>query len=203
MELKKMKQHVVIFVEGETDKIFFDALLHYYRAASKVEIASCEVRNLKGVSRYTSKVLGKLENEIQPMARSKGMEVKAVCCSYDTDVFEFAERPVVDWSRVEREVKRLGIEMFCRIEVKSMIEDWLLDDLAGLCAFLKLKQIPNSLQGNNANARIQFLFRKANKNYLKGNRIAEFISFLDMAKIRNQRKASLRGLEDALGVRIE
>ena len=41
------------------------------------------------------------------------MTGKAVCCSYDTDVFEYAERPVVDWNRVETEVKRMGIRNFC------------------------------------------------------------------------------------------
>jgi hypothetical protein len=200
MAKKTMRQHVVIFVEGETDKIFFDALLRYYRASAKGDIASCEVRNLKGVSRYTSKVLGKLQNEIQPAARAKGLEVKAVCCSYDTDVFEFAERPVVDWNRVEREVRRLGIEDFCRIEVESMIEDWLLDDLAGLCSYLKLKQVPQSLLGSDANQRMQALFRKANKIYVKGNRIADFIDSLNIAKIRDKRKNALSGLECVLGV---
>jgi hypothetical protein len=87
------KSHIVIFVEGDTDQIFFEGLLEYYRNHSSTPVHSCEVKNLKGVSRYTSKVIGKLKNEICPKARKKGMEVKAVCCSYDTDVFEFAERP--------------------------------------------------------------------------------------------------------------
>lgn len=93
------KSHIVIFVEGDTDQIFFEGLLEYYRNHSSTPVHSCEVKNLKGVSRYTSKVIGKLKNEICPKARKKGMEVKAVCCSYDTDVFEFAERPIVGLTR--------------------------------------------------------------------------------------------------------
>ena len=52
------------------------------------------------------------------------MAVTAVCCSYDTDVFEYAERPVVDWNKVEREVKKLGISEFCHVRVEQMMEDW-------------------------------------------------------------------------------
>lgn len=87
------KRHVVIFVEGDTDKLFFDRLVQYYRQTSTTPVASCEVRNLHGVSRYASKLTGKLQGQIIPAAAKKGMEVKAVCCSYDTDVFEYAERP--------------------------------------------------------------------------------------------------------------
>lgn len=55
------KSHIVIFVEGDTDQIFFEGLLEYYRNHSSTPVHSCEVKNLKGVSRYTSKVIGKLK----------------------------------------------------------------------------------------------------------------------------------------------
>lgn len=44
------KPHIVIFVEGDTDQIFFEGLLEYYRKHSSTSIHSCEVKNLKGVS---------------------------------------------------------------------------------------------------------------------------------------------------------
>ena len=113
----QLKPHIVIFVEGDTDQIFFEGLLEYYRKHSSTPIHSCEVKNLKGVSRYTSKVIGKLKNEICPKAHKKGMEVKAVCCSYDTDVFEFAERPIVDWKKVDGLWRALGRDMLLTLEV--------------------------------------------------------------------------------------
>ena len=67
------KAHVVIFVEGDTDKLLFDALMRYYRQQYSAGIASCEVRNLHGVSRYMSKVSGKLRNQIIPTVEKKGM----------------------------------------------------------------------------------------------------------------------------------
>ena len=62
---------VVMFVEGDTDEILFKALIDYYRTVSKTEIRPCRICNLKGVTRYSSKLLAKLQNEFLPEARSK------------------------------------------------------------------------------------------------------------------------------------
>ena len=192
----------MIFVEGDTDKLFFDRLVQYYRQNSSVPIASCEVRNMHGVSRYSSKLAGKLKGQIIPVAERKGMEVQAVCCSYDTDVFEYAERPVVDWKRVAAEVKRLGIEEFCEVRVEQMIEDWLLDDIKGVCDYLKVKKVPTSVKGSNGYERILSLFRAANNIYVKGLGAGALIATLDMGVIREKRKAALEGLENVLGVNL-
>ena len=202
MGQNKLKPHVVIFVEGDTDQIFFDGLLEYYRKQSTTLVHSCEVKNLKGVSRYTSKVTGKLQNEICPKALKKGLEVRTVCCSYDTDVFEFAERPVVDWKKVEREVKMLGIKEFCQVRVERMIEDWILDDMKGLMKFLRLTEMPK-LSGNNAFDKIQVLFKRANKVYFKGISIKSFVGTIDYASVRKCRKAALDELEQLLNVNID
>ncbi len=202
MGKNNLKPHVVIFVEGDTDQIFFDGLLEYYRNQSTTPVHSCEVKNLKGVSRYTSKVTGKLQNEICPKALKKGLEVKAVCCSYDTDVFEFAERPVVDWKKVEREVKMLGIKEFCQVRVERMIEDWILDDMKGLMKFLRLTEMPK-LSGNNAFDKIQLLFKRANKVYFKGISIKSVVGTIDYDAVRKCRKTALKELEQLLNVNID
>ena len=194
------KAHVVIFVEGDTDKLLFDALMRYYRQQYGASIASCEVRNLHGVSRYMSKVSGKLRNQIIPAAEKKGMEVKAACCSYDTDVFEYAERPVVDWNRVEAEVKRMGVRNFCQVKVEQMIEDWLLDDMEGLCGYLKLKRRPAKLQGKNGYERLKSLYKAGGQVYVKGFGADGLVAALDMGVIRQKRAAALRQLEEALGI---
>lgn len=35
------KSHIVIFVEGDTDQIFFEGLLEYYRNHSSTPVHSC------------------------------------------------------------------------------------------------------------------------------------------------------------------
>jgi hypothetical protein len=181
--------------------VFFTELLSFYRKQSLTPICSYEIQNLRGVTRYTSKVIGKLQNEICPNAYKKGLIVKAVCCSYDTDIFEFSEQLVINWNKVKREVKRIGIKQFCEIKVECMIEDWMLDDLMGLCSYLKI-DTPRTLQGKTGFEKIQTLFRKANKVYLKGVSIQKFIKNINMEKICSKRKESLVELENLLNVTL-
>ena len=193
--------HVVIFVEGDTDEVFFGRLVEYYRQISSTPIHSYEIHNMKGVSRYaSSKFVGKLDAEIIPKSERKGMKVYGVCCSYDTDVFEDDESPVVDWQKLRKSIMRLGVKEFCTIEVKSAIEDWLLDDMEGLCTFLKQKDVPSSLKGSNGYAKLLNLFKRCGKIYAKGVSIEHFIDHLSMENIRNKRKAVLSELERILNV---
>ena len=85
---KSTALQVVLFVEGETDEVFFKALIDYYRTVSTTELHPRRICNLRGVTRYSSKLLAKLRNEFLPDAKKKAYKIQTVCCSYDTDVFE-------------------------------------------------------------------------------------------------------------------
>lgn len=202
-QTKELAPHVVIFVEGDTDEVLFKLLVAHYREVSTTPIRSCEIVNMKGVSRYaSSKLLGKLDAEIITKAERKGMKVYGVCCSYDTDVFEGDEPSVVDWTKVRKSIMKLGIEEFCTVEVKSEIEDWLLDDLEGICKYLKLKDVPKTLKGSNGYAKLLGLFKRCGKVYVKGVSVADFIDFISIATIRSKRKSALSELERILNVKI-
>lgn len=202
--MKKQKdnksQRVVIFVEGDTDEVFFKAMLEYYKSVSRTELVPCDVYNLKGVTRYTSKLLAKLKNDILPDAKSRNINIRTVCCSYDTDVFEVRNPLMVNWDSIRKSIKRMGVENFIRIGVCSSIEDWILDDMEGLCAYLKLKQIPKALKGTDGNAKLCDLYSKARRTYSKGYATHEMIKSLDMSKIRVKRQSALNEFEEALGV---
>lgn len=191
-------QRIVIFVEGDTDEVFFKAMLEYYKSISQTEIVPCDVFNLKGVTRYTSKLLAKLKNEILPDAKSKNINVQTVCCSYDTDVFEVRNPLMVNWDSIRKSVKKMGISNFIRIGVSSSIEDWILDDIEGVCRYLNLKQIPKSLKGADGNAKLCDLYSKARRIYSKGYATREMIKALDLSKIRAKRLTVLQELENAL-----
>lgn len=141
--------HVLIFVEGDTDEVFFKALIDYYASVSSNKLLPYEVCNLKGVTRYSSKLLAKLKNEYLPTAKLGSYKIKTVCCSYDTDFFEVKQPQIVKWDDIGKSVKRMGIDEFIRVGVKSSIEDWILNDIHGICNFLRLKQVPSSLKGIN------------------------------------------------------
>ena len=193
-------KQIIIFVEGDTDEVFFKALLDYYKSSSQAPLTPCEVINLKGVTRYTSKLLAKLRNEILPEAKRKNTSIQTICCAYDTDVFEVRNPLIVNWDSIRSKVKRMGVESFIRIGVSSSIEDWILDDIEGICSYLKLKQIPKSLKGTNGNARLCDLYSKARKIYSKGYSAREMISSLNFSVIRDKRLSSLQELEKVLGV---
>ena len=193
-------KQIIIFVEGDTDEVFFKALLDYYKSSSQAPLTPCEVINLKGVTRYTSKLLVKLRNEILPEAKRKNTSIQTICCTYDTDVFEVRNPLIVNWDSIRSKIKRMGVESFIRIGVSSSIEDWILDDIEGICSYLKLKQIPKSLKGANGNARLCDLYSKARRIYSKGYTAREMISSLNFSLIRNKRQSSLLELEKALGV---
>lgn len=197
-----MAQRVIIFVEGDTDEVFFKELLEYYKSINPAELVPCDICNLKGVTRYTSKLLAKLKNDILPDARKKNINIHTVCCSYDTDVFEVRNPLIVDWGTIRKSVKKMGIENFIQIGVCSSIEDWILDDMESICSYLKLKQIPKSLKGADGNAKLCDLYAKARRTYSKGYATHEMIKALDFTKIRLQRLSHLKALEDVLGVML-
>ncbi|MCI7050872.1 MAG: hypothetical protein MR971_04860, partial [Bacteroidales bacterium] len=99
---KDIPRHIVIFVEGDTDELFFKALVEHYKKASQTPLLPCQVCNLKGVTRYSGKLLAKLKNDFLPEARKKNYRIQAVCCSYDTDVFELKHPSIVDWKQLEK-----------------------------------------------------------------------------------------------------
>ena len=193
-------KQIIIFVEGDTDEVFFKALLDYYKSSSQAPLTPCEVINLKGVTRYTGKLLAKLRNEILPEAKRKNTSIQTICCTYDTDVFEVRNPLIVNWDSIRSKIKRMGVESFIRIGVSSSIEDWILDDVDGICSYLKLKQIPKSLKGTNGNARLCDLYSRARKIYSKGYSAREMISSLNFSVIRDKRLSSLQELEKALGI---
>ena len=192
--------HVLIFVEGDTDEVFFKALIDYYASVSSNKLLPYDVCNLRGITRYSSKLLAKLKNEYLPTAKTGSYKIKTVCCSYDTDVFEVKQPQIVKWNTISKSVKRMGIDEFIRVGVKSSIEDWILDDMHGICNFLRLKQVPSSLKGINGYQKLLDLYNKARKTYKKGYETKELINALDMSAIRNKRQDVLAPLEEALGV---
>ena len=95
----------------------------------------------------------------------------------------------------------MGIQGFIQLGIRSCIEDWMLCDIEGICRYLKIKTIPKTLKGNSGNEKLNDLYSKVRKAYLKGYQTKELIAALDMAAIRDKNKNVLTELETALGVK--
>ena len=52
-----MAEHIILFVEGDTDEVLFKKIIARYKELANYESnIICHIDNLKGVSKYTSKV---------------------------------------------------------------------------------------------------------------------------------------------------
>lgn len=197
-----MDKQVILFVEGDTDEAFFKQLLSYYAGVSKTRLLPSKICNLRGVTRYSTKLQAKLKNDYVPAAKQKNVSIEAVCCSYDTDVFDAGNPMIVNWGTLRRSVLKMGVKEFVQLGIKSSIEDWILCDLSGICAFLRLKEVPKSLKGADGNARLTNLYSSVNKVYQKGYQAKTLIAALDMSVIREKNKTVLKELENVLEVTI-
>ena len=83
-EVQRLPQ-VVIFVEGETDEVLFKALVEYYKGVSKKELRPCKICNLRGVTRYSGKLLAKLNDLFAKAKRvyQKGYQAKGLVEALD------------------------------------------------------------------------------------------------------------------------
>lgn len=195
------KDFVVLFVEGETEKEFYGALMKFYFDNHKPVISGYKVINIKGISRFETKVSTKLKYEILP--KHSASSLKVICC-YDTDVFELAQKPPTNWQIVKRKVNDLGINSFFEIKAVSMIEDWFLKDIQGLCQYLNIEE-PKKIEGKNGLEKIKSLFKRGKKPkiYQKGSYSHKFLPNLDFLKIRNSVNNELSIIETVLGVVIK
>jgi len=172
-----VKNGIVIFVEGETDKHFYEALLNYFKSISQSGLAveKIFVFNLRGVGNYNSKASNKFQKDC--VLKYPDL-IFTVFCAYDTDVFEYSAKPAVNWKKVESTLKGYGAAKVLHLKATYNIEDWFMLDTAGLCKYLGINV--TTVNGKNGLEKIKKLFKKRNKVYQKGSYTEKFIPYLDM-----------------------
>ncbi|MBE6343204.1 MAG: hypothetical protein E7065_07415 [Lentimicrobiaceae bacterium] len=198
---KIIKVMVVIFVEGDADEIIINRLLDYYRNNGWHTNVSIKVVNTHGFPNET-KMKSQL-TRINVTEIKKTIQFKAVCCEYDTDIFDKGIQNKPDWKKIEKNLKNdFDMLNFCRIEAKTSIEDWLLDDSEGL---LKALNLPTDtiIKGTSGQDKVKKLFKKRNIMYdrFKGKeKIKPYLEKLDISKIAKSRKDELKELKNILNV---
>lgn len=182
IKAKQKKTLVLIFVEGDTEVDFYNKMKEHLRLMLGGRLL-CEVKvhNLKGIGQYQNIAQRIFEKKIKVTYPEYEYKYKIFLC-YDTDVFEFAKKPPVDWTKVINMLNKLGAEEVFRVEAKSSIEDWFLLDMEGLRTFLNISK-RQKLIGYKGQNGLKQLFFKANKTYIKGIRSAGLVDALDMSVI--------------------
>lgn len=194
-----MKKGIIVFVEGDTEEEIYNMFINYAHSIAKNGKFSTDrllVRNLKGISNYKSKAIRVFSKEILP--QNPNYEFDIFLC-YDTDVFDFSQKPPVDWKEVEKELKNIGAKKVFHIKAKHSIEDWILNDFDGICRYLKISPATNNTSGSGFK-KLENLFRKSNKVYIKGSKVKGFIESLSIQKIMCTNCAQVKNLCRLLGV---
>lgn len=173
------KRLIVLFVEGQTEEVFYKHLLSYWRQIVGVSKKETKIITIHGIGNFSKKTVLKYKRVIcQDYPNHK----HEIFLAYDTDVFQLAQKPPVDWGKVEKELKTSGAFSVTHLRAEKTIEDWLILDFDGICNALKIKK-PGKLEGKSGLEKIEKLFKKANRIYQKGYDTKEFVSKLDMEKI--------------------
>ena len=187
-----MSKYVVIFVEGETEEeLYKNYIIPLIRNELPNKRLECEVSvfNVRGVGGFKKDSLMKFKRIIQ--MNSKKEFIVALC--YDTDIFEFASVPPIDWNSVQSKMENAGANKVIQVKARKSIEDWLLYDVEGMCNWLRIK-MPNKLTGKNGYDKIQNIFKKGNRIYIKGKRVSGLLERLDISKILDKVNSELEPL---------
>ncbi len=196
-----MSRCLVLFVEGDTEVEFYKRVVEHAKSLrpDRRFDTRIEYRNVKGVGGFKKDALRKFEKEIKPKYEDN-CEFIIVVCS-DTDVFDFAPKPPIKWNEVKKEFLDNGAIKYIHVQAKQSIEDWFLHDLEGILGFLRLNK-KTKPSGKNGFEKLKYLYKKANKVYLKGMKCNGMIGSLDIEKIAHAVKKELSPLYKALGVEI-
>lgn len=194
-----MSRCIVIFIEGETEKKFYDRIIESLRgkcSENRLPVDKVIIKNVKGISNYQNKVQRIFLKQIIP--ENRGFDFDVVLC-YDTDVFELNQNPPVNWKKVEKMLEEMGARSVTHVKAKKCIEDWFLKDLEGICHNLGIRS-NQKLVGKNGVKKLESLFKKGNKIYIKGNETKNFVSSLSMQKIMREICSDLKPLCKIIGI---
>lgn len=195
--------YLIIFVEGQTDKEFFKKIIGYLQEKYKdKKIIKVIYKNLKSVTNY-NRAVSIFKNEIiKKPSISKEDKFKIICC-YDYDVFKdpYKIKPPVDWKKLKKELSsNPNVLNVYEIKAKNSIEDWFLQDMQGLCNYLKAKKTfkLKDLKGSTGEEKIKDLFLKNSNVYQKGFNVSKFMDFLNFETLYSKLGDELKVLVDCL-----
>lgn len=166
--------HIVIFVEGETEEKFYTRL---FKENKEFNNTIYKIFNVSGIGNFKKDALRKFKN-LKNKKEKDGLDFKyiAILC-YDSDVFERNRKPPIDFNNIERDFKREGVEYVLHFKAIKCIEDLFLKDTQNIFKFLKIK--PCNVSGKNGVEKINKLYKKVNKAYIKG-KTCDIVEHLDV-----------------------
>lgn len=125
------EEMTVIFVEGDADELIVNRLLDYYKSLGWQRPSGVRVVNTHGTP-----IERKMKQGLERIRQccKKSCSFRAVCCEYDTDIYEKQIQQKPNWKKVERDLKSdFGVVEFCRLEAKPVLRIGCLMIWMGCC----------------------------------------------------------------------
>ena len=195
-----VKEMCVIFVEGDADELLINRLLDYYKSNGWSRPKGIKVVNTHGTPIWRNMRVGLVR--IQQCLDAK-VCFRAVCCEFDTDVYDKGIQIEPNWKEIEKKLKKeFGVSEFCCLRAETSIENWMLDDTEGVLNALGLPK-NTKVKGTTGQNKMENLFLLKDTPYFRNkgiDKIKPIIDKLDMGKIRETRKKELKEFERVLGI---
>lgn len=197
-------KHVILFLEGETDKEVYKRIIEEIKKVAQCKqfpVDNIDFINLKGIGQYAKNAARSFSRKkMLYKDKAKGEHQYEVFLCYDTDVFEHATKPPVNWMAIEKDLKGLGANRIYHVKVRQSIEDWVLSEEKGIKKYFGVKgKLPSKGSGYET---LNYLFRTYKQMpYYKGSSISVLLEKLDTRVILRKHCQALQALCNALGVR--
>lgn len=191
---------VVLYVEGQTEVEFYNKIKDNLRkkiSGAKFKVDKLEIVCTKSINKFRKKLLLKFEKEIMNKYSSGDNVIVFLC--YDGDGYEYGVHPAVDMKKMEQELKKIGANNVIHLVASKTIEDWIMLDEKGVLKYLGLPE-DTIIKGKNGLEKLRFLFKKKNRQYLKGLKVEGMLESLDFNLICSKLCCQLSSLCKELGI---
>ena len=192
------KNGLIIFVEGETEIEFYKKILDNLKTkCSNVKFPYDKLiwHNLKGITNFKTKALRVFTSDVE---KYRDIIFDVLLC-YDADVPDYSSKPPVNMKSIERSLLGRGARKVVHIKAEKCIEDWFLYDIEGILRYLNLPST-TKLQGADGVHKLCTLFKKANKLYIKGNKVDGLVDVLNTDLILSKICMNINGLCMLFGI---
>ena len=195
-----MKKRLTIFVEGETDELFFRLLVSIlFQTAHKkpwdkerlIFVSLDGICNAEAIIRDS---ILEIPN--------KDRFSDSVCLIHDTDAFEYQKKPPVHFERVERVAKENHCGFF-PVPITHNIEDMIAFSLQEIRKYLGVPEsfvLPKGCDGLTV---LKKLHKEVGRFYVKGHKSEGLLRCLDYPSISKKYCSALKPLCDYLELGCE
>lgn len=186
-------KRLMIFVEGDTDKIFFSLLISFlFKNANKRQWENhrLNIIPLGGICKADSIIKSVIED-----LEDRNKYIDTICLIHDTDAFEYQKKPPISIERVTN-IAHVNDCNFIEIAITHNVEDMIIFSKKEILNYLKLPNNYEFPKGLSGLALLKKMHKDAGQYYIKGNKCEDLLKCLDYSSISKKFCSTLKPLCD-------